>query len=76
LNILDTLPADNQYLDFDPNKFVAKMGAECIMDLLARIDLDELSYQLRHNANTETSKQRKTEALKDYKLLNPSVSLT
>jgi DNA-directed RNA polymerase subunit beta' len=42
LNILDTLPADNQYLDdFDPNKFVAKMGAECIMDLLARIDLDE-----------------------------------
>jgi DNA-directed RNA polymerase subunit beta' len=40
LNILDTLPADNQYLDdFDPNKFVAKMGAECIMDLLARIDL-------------------------------------
>jgi DNA-directed RNA polymerase subunit beta' len=76
LNILDTLPADNQYLDdFDPNKFVAKMGAECIMDLLARIDLDELSYQLRHNAN-ETSKQRKTEALKDYKLLNPSVSLT
>jgi DNA-directed RNA polymerase subunit beta' len=51
------------------------MGAECIMDLLARIDLDELSYQ-RHNANTETSKQRKTEALKDYKLLNPSVSLT
>jgi DNA-directed RNA polymerase subunit beta' len=47
LNILDTLPADNQYLDdFDPNKFVAKMGAECIMDLLARIDLDELSYQL------------------------------
>jgi DNA-directed RNA polymerase subunit beta' len=37
------------------------MGAECIMDLLARIDLDELSYQLRHNANNETSKQRKTE---------------
>ncbi|WKL43143.1 MULTISPECIES: DNA-directed RNA polymerase subunit beta' [unclassified Flavobacterium] len=65
LNILDTLPADNQYLDdFDPNKFVAKMGAECIMDLLARIDLDALSYQLRHNANNETSKQRKTEALK------------
>jgi hypothetical protein len=39
-------------------------------------DLDELSYQLRHNANNETSKQRKTEALKDYKLLNLSVSLT
>jgi DNA-directed RNA polymerase subunit beta' len=75
LNI-DTLPADNQYLDdFDPNKFVAKMGAECIMDYW-QIDLDELSYQLRHNANNETSKQRKTEALKDYKLLNLSVSLT
>jgi DNA-directed RNA polymerase subunit beta' len=54
LNILDTLPADNQYLDdFDPNKFVAKMGAECIMDLLARIDLDELSYQLRHKLITK-----------------------
>jgi DNA-directed RNA polymerase subunit beta' len=48
LNILDTLPADNQYLDdFDPNKFVAKMGAECIMDLLAH-RFDQLSYQLRH----------------------------
>ena len=65
LNILDTIPMENQYLDDnDPNKFIAKMGAECIMDLLARIDLDELSYQLRHAANTETSKQRKTEALK------------
>ena len=65
LNILDTLPMENQYLDDnDPNKFIAKMGAECIMDLLARTDLDELSYQLRHAANNETSKQRKTEALK------------
>jgi len=65
LNILDTLPMENQYLDEnDPNKFIAKMGAECIMDLLARTDLDALSYELRHAANTETSKQRKTEALK------------
>jgi DNA-directed RNA polymerase subunit beta' len=65
LNILDTLPMENQYLDdTDPNKFVAKMGAECIMDLLSRIDLDQLSYELRHAANNETSKQRKTEALK------------
>ena len=56
---------ENQYLDDnDPNKFIAKMGAECIMDLLARTDLDELSYELRHAANNETSKQRKTEALK------------
>jgi len=65
LNIAETLPQENQYLDDeDPNKFIAKMGAECLIDLLARIDLDELSYQLRHKANTETSKQRKTEALK------------
>ncbi|MFM1879380.1 MAG: hypothetical protein RLZZ241_2246 [Bacteroidota bacterium] len=65
LNILDTLPADNQYLeDSDPNKFVAKMGAECLVDLLARLNLKELSYELRDKAHTETSKQRKTEALK------------
>ena len=65
LNILETIPAENQYLeDSDPNKFVAKMGAECLIDLLARINLKELSYDLRHKANTETSKQRKTEALK------------
>jgi len=65
LDILDTVPQENNYLDdTDPNKFIAKMGAECLIDLLARIDLDELSYQLRHKANTETSKQRKAEALK------------
>ena len=65
LNIADSLPMENQYLDdSDPNKFIAKMGAECIMDLLARTDLDDLSYKLRHAANNETSKQRKTEALK------------
>ena len=58
-------PQENQYLDdTDPNKFIAKMGAECLIDLLARIDLDGLSFELRHKANTETSKQRKTEALK------------
>ncbi len=65
LDILETFPIENQYLDDnDPDKFIAKMGAECLIDLLSRIDLDELSYQLRHKANTETSKQRKTEALK------------
>ena len=65
LNILETIPPENQYLDdSDPNKFIAKMGAECLIDLLSRIDLKELSYDLRHKANTETSKQRKTEALK------------
>ena len=65
LNILETIPQENQYLDdTDPNKFIAKMGAECLIDILARIDLDQLSYDLRHKANNETSKQRKTEALK------------
>lgn len=65
LNILESIPPENQYLEeSDPNKFIAKMGAECLIDLLARIDLKELSYDLRHKANTETSKQRKTEALK------------
>src|SRR5210317_1960761 len=65
LNILETLPQENQYLDdSDPEKFIAKMGAECLIELLSRIDLNELSYQLRHKANTETSKQRKTEAFK------------
>jgi len=65
LNILESIPQENQYLeDSDPNKFIAKMGAECLIDLLSRIDLEQLSYELRHKANTETSKQRKTEALK------------
>ena len=65
LNILETIPPENQYLeDSDPNKFIAKMGAECLIDLLSRINLKELSYELRDKANTETSKQRKTEALK------------
>ncbi|MGZ4056680.1 MAG: DNA-directed RNA polymerase subunit beta' [Bacteroidia bacterium] len=65
LNILDTLPKDNQYLDdTDPNKFIAKMGAEALQSLLSRVDLDGLSFDLRHKANTETSQQRKNEALK------------
>ncbi len=65
LDILDSLPKENQYLDdSDPNKFIAKMGAEALYDLLKRLDLDGLSYELRHKASTETSQQRKNEALK------------
>ena len=65
LNAAEALPPENQFLeDSDPNKFIAKMGAECLIELLSRIDLDELSYDLRHKANNETSKQRKTESLK------------
>ncbi|MDQ3051880.1 MAG: DNA-directed RNA polymerase subunit beta' [Bacteroidota bacterium] len=65
LNILEALPKDNQHLDDnDPNKFIAKMGADALHDLLSRLDLDELSYRLRYQASTETSQQRKNEALK------------
>jgi len=64
-DILETLPKDNQLLDdSDPNKFIAKMGAEALNDLLARLDLDQNSFDLRHKASTETSQQRKAEALK------------
>jgi len=64
-DILDKLPKENHLLeDSDPNKFVAKMGAEAIYDLLRNLDLDELSYSLRHQADTDGSQQRKTEALK------------
>lgn len=65
LDILDSLPKENQYLDDnDPNKFIAKMGGEAIWDLLSRLDLDGLSFSLRHQAANETSQQRKNEALK------------
>ncbi len=64
-DFLDKLPKENQYLDdSDPNKFIARMGADALVDLLARLDLDQVSYDLRHKANTETSQQRKMEALK------------
>jgi DNA-directed RNA polymerase subunit beta' len=65
LEILDTLPKDNQYLpDEDPAKFIAKMGAEAVHDLLERIELDQLSFDLRNAAANETSQQRKADALK------------
>ncbi len=64
-DIIENLPKENQLLeDNDPNKFVAKMGAEAIYELLIDLDLDSLSYQLRHQADTDGSQQRKTEALK------------
>jgi DNA-directed RNA polymerase subunit beta' len=65
LDILDTLPKDNQHLpDEDPNKFIAKMGAEAVHDMLQRLDLDQLSFDLRNAAANETSQQRKADALK------------
>ncbi len=70
LDILDKLPRENQMLDDDdPEKFIAKMGADALEMLLARTDLDELSYKLRHQAATDTSQQRKAEALKRLRVV-------
>ncbi|HTO36879.1 MAG TPA: hypothetical protein VL021_00535, partial [Brumimicrobium sp.] len=70
LDILDEIPQENQYLDDnDPNKFIAKMGAEAIYDLLAKLDLNQLSFDLRDKANKETSMQRKNEALKRLQVI-------
>jgi len=70
LDIMDKLPKENHLLDdMDPNKFIARMGAEALEMLLARLDLDDLSYSLRHQAATDTSQQRKAEALKRLKVV-------
>ncbi|WP_017732372.1 DNA-directed RNA polymerase subunit beta' [Nafulsella turpanensis] len=70
LDIVDKLPRENQQLDdTDPQKFIAKMGAEALEMLLSRIALDDLSYELRHQAATDTSQQRKAEALKRLKVV-------
>ncbi len=75
MNIMDQLPEDNKYLeDGDPNKFVAKMGAEAIYELLQQIDLVSLAAELRHKANTDGSQQRKTEALKRLQVVNSFLS--
>ncbi|MBQ0072928.1 MAG: DNA-directed RNA polymerase subunit beta', partial [Prevotella sp.] len=66
IDIIDNrLDPNNDLLDdSDPNKFIAKMGAEAIYVLLQNLDLDQLSYELRDQASNEGSVQRKTEALK------------
>ncbi|MEZ5030563.1 MAG: DNA-directed RNA polymerase subunit beta' [Saprospiraceae bacterium] len=70
LELLDTLPKENQALeDGHPDKFVAKMGAEAVFDLLAGLQLDDLSYNLRYQAANETSQQRKSEALKRLRIV-------
>ena len=70
LDIVDKLPRENQMLDdSDPKKFIAKMGADSLEMLLSRVKLDELSYELRHQAATDTSQQRKAEALKRLKVV-------
>jgi DNA-directed RNA polymerase subunit beta' len=70
IDILEALPPENQQLeDTDPNKFIALMGAEAVSELLMRLDLDQLSYDLRHQAANETSQQRKSEALKRLRVV-------
>ncbi|MDX2195661.1 MAG: DNA-directed RNA polymerase subunit beta' [Cytophagales bacterium] len=70
LEIIDKLPRENQMLeDTDPNKFIAKMGAESLEMLLSRLNLDELSYTLRHQAANDTSQQRKADALKRLRVV-------
>ncbi len=70
LDILDTLPKDNQHLDDnDPNKFIAKMGGDALWFMLSKTKLDELSFDLRNKAQNETSQQRKNEALKRLKVI-------
>ncbi len=68
--VLDSLPEGNQQLDdSDPNKFIAVMGAQAVKGLLERLDLDQLSFDLRHQAANETSQQRKSEALKRLRVV-------
>ncbi len=70
LEIVDKLPRENQLLDdSDPKKFIARMGADALEMLLSRLKLDELSYELRNQAATDTSQQRKAEALKRLKVV-------
>ncbi|MGB1931506.1 MAG: DNA-directed RNA polymerase subunit beta' [Flavobacteriales bacterium] len=70
LDVLEKIPVENRYLDDeDPKKFIAKMGAEALIELLRKLDLDQLSFDLRHKANTETSQQRKAEALKRLQVI-------
>ncbi len=70
LEHLESLPKENQQLENDdPNKFIAKMGAEAVSDMLMRLELDQLSYDLRHQAANETSQQRKSEALKRLRVV-------
>jgi DNA-directed RNA polymerase subunit beta' len=70
LDIIDKLPRENQMLDDnDPKKFIAKMGADALEMLLSRLKLNDQSYELRHQAATDTSQQRKAEALKRLKVV-------
>ncbi|HZJ79720.1 MAG TPA: DNA-directed RNA polymerase subunit beta' [Dysgonamonadaceae bacterium] len=70
LDILEKLPEGNQQLEeSDPNRFIAKMGAEGLIGLLSNLDLDSLANKLRHKADTETSQQRRNEALKQLQVV-------
>ena len=75
MQIMDSIPEESQYLeDSDPNKFVAKMGADAVYDLLSELDLNKLAAELRERANTDGSQQRKTEALKRLQVVNSFIA--
>ncbi len=68
-NILYQIREDNNRLDDeDPQKFIAKIGGEAVEELLKRLELESQSQALRFQAKTETSQQRKQEALKRLKV--------
>ena len=64
LDALARIPGNENLPDSDPDKFIAKMGAEGIYDLLKKIDVEELGRELRQRMQTEGSQQRKAEILK------------
>ena len=65
LELMESIPVENQYLpEDDPNKFIAKMGAEALYDLLSRLNIDEEANRLRAEANEVKAQQRKQELLK------------
>ena len=60
----ESLKGNENLSDSDPDKFVAKMGAEGIYDLLKELDVEALGKELRSKMAEESSQQRKTEMLK------------
>ena len=64
-DVLYKIREDNNRLsDDDPEKFIAMIGGEAVETMLKRLDLECLSHELRFQIKTETSQQRKAEALK------------
>ncbi|MBZ0268209.1 DNA-directed RNA polymerase subunit beta' [bacterium] len=66
------LITEDEYLELQEeygDAFVAEMGAEAVKKLLASMDIEELSAELRAHAKVETSVQRKKDILKRLKVV-------